>query len=182
MKSHKRNSNKTRNNKQEKVVNKEIPDQKDHQEVQPSKKDNIKEKRKNLQDETQDFMYHQSSKFSTVSRSLILGMFGTIWVLTYTDGTLFIPNRFLLCCLIGGLLFLLTDVIHYFWDSMSYHDELYKLDSYSNEKEFDEIHESRMDYISLRSHRFIIAKFIILLLSAIFFAFGLILKIKYVQT
>ena len=57
-------------------------------------------------------------------------------------------------------------------DSMSYHDELYKLDSYSNEKEFDEIHESRMDYISLRSHRFIIAKFIILLLSAIFFAFG----------
>jgi len=50
---------------------------KDHQEVQQVKRngDNtFEEKKQKLQDETQDFMYQQSSKFSSVSRNLVLGI------------------------------------------------------------------------------------------------------------
>ena len=121
-------------------------------------------------------MYQQSSKFSSVSRNLVLGIIGTIWVLTYTDGKLGIPNNWLLCSLIMGLLFLLVDVIHYFWDSVSYQRETYQLDKYKNQLELDKRHEPQMDSINKRSHRFIIAKFCILMLASLSFAIGLSLK------
>ncbi len=68
---------------------------KDHLEV-PSGEENSFEKRKQeLQDEIQQFMYAQSSKFSSVARNLILGVIGTVWVLTYAEGTLNFPNGWL---------------------------------------------------------------------------------------
>ena len=121
-------------------------------------------------------MYQQSSKFSSVSRSLVLGIIGTIWVLTYVDGNLLIPNGWMLSSLVAGLIFLLTDVIHYFWDSMSYHCEAYKLDTYNNQQDLDKKHEPRMDRINKRSHWFIVAKFCILMVASILFAIGLSLK------
>ena len=149
-----RRTNKTPQNKQERTVNMETTVLKDRQGVQPSK-DNFAEKKQNLLDETQKYMYQQSSKFSSVSRSLILGIIGTIWVLTYTEGKLRVPNNWLLYGLIGGLLFLLVDVIHYFWDSMSYQRELYRLDNYKSQDELNENHENIMDYINKRSNSFL---------------------------
>lgn len=165
-------------NRQEKVVNKDLKPhvQKDLLEVQPSRKDEFEKRKQELQDETQQYMYQQSSKFSSVSRSLVLGIIGTIWVLTYVDGNLLIPNGWMLSSLVAGLIFLLTDVIHYFWDSMSYHCEAYKLDNYKNQHDLDKEHEPRMDRINKRSHWFIVAKFIILMAASILFAIGLSLK------
>ena len=82
--------------------------------------------------------------------------------------------------LITGLVFLLTDVIHYFWDSMSYHIESYKLDSYQTLLDIDRKHEPKMDEINKRSHCFIVAKFCILMIAAILFGIGLSLKIALV--
>ena len=105
MTSRKQASNKA-NNKQEKVDNRDKAlGQKGLPGVLPSKKDEFEKRRQELQDETQRYMYQQSSKFSSVSRSLVLGIIGTIWVLTYVDGTLCIPNRWLLSSLITGLVF-----------------------------------------------------------------------------
>ena len=171
-----RRTNKTPQNKQERTVNMETTVLKDRQGVQPSK-DNFAEKKQNLLDETQKYMYQQSSKFSSVSRSLILGIIGTIWVLTYTEGKLRVPNNWLLYGLIGGLLFLLVDVIHYFWDSMSYQRELYRLDKYKSQDELNENHENIMDYINKRSNSFLVAKFFILIISSGLFTYGLYLKI-----
>lgn len=177
MTNRKRANNKD-SNKQEKVVNKDLKPhvQKVLPEIQLSKKDEFEKRRQELQDETQRYMYQQSSKFSSVSRSLVLGIIGTIWILTYVDGNLLIPNRWLLSSLITGLAFLLTDVIHYFWDSMSYHSETYKLDAYKSQFELDEKHEPRMDGINKRSHWFIVAKFCILMVASILFTIGLLLK------
>lgn len=170
-------TNKNPKNKQERTVSMETTVLKDHQEVLSSK-DNFVERKQNLLDETQKYMYQQSSKFSSVSRSLILGIIGTLWVLTYTEGKLRVPNFWLLSSLIGCLLFLFVDVIHYFWDSMSYQCELYRLDKYKTQKELDEDHEDIMDYINKRSNCFLVAKFIILIISSWLFAYGLYLKIS----
>lgn len=173
----KRKQGNNKGNKQEKVVSKDkLPDQRGHQATQPSKKDEFDRRKQELLDETQQYMYQQSSKFSSVSRNLVLGIIGTIWVLTYADGKLSIPNKYLLCSLILGLLFLLVDVIHYFWDAISYQREIYRLDKYKNQLELDKKHEPQMDSINIRSHWFIIAKFCILVLASTSFAIGLSLK------
>jgi len=171
-----RRANKNPQNKQERTVNMETVVPKDRQEVLPSK-DNFDERKQNLLDETQKYMYQQSSKFSSVSRSLIFGIIGTIWVLTYAEGKIHVPNYWLLFSLISGLLFLLTDVIHYFWDSMSYQRELYRLDKYECQEELDKIHEKIMDKINKRSNGFLVVKFIILIISSVLFTCGLYLKI-----
>ena len=132
------------------------------------------DRKQELLDETQNFMYQQSSKFSSVSRNLVLGIIGTIWFLTYVDGKLSIPNPWLFCCLLLGLLFLLIDVIHYYWDSISYQSELYQLNEYNTPKEFDDNHELKMDRINKRSHRFIVAKFWMLMMASILFGFGIV--------
>ena len=150
--------------------------QKDRQEVQQSKDDPFLKRKQELLDETQEFMYNQSSKFSTVSRNLILGIVGTIWILTYSDGKLDIPNGWLLWSLLLAIFFLLVDLIHYFWDTMSYHDELYKLDEYKSQDEIDHIHEPKMDSINKRSHKFIVFKFCMLLITSILFLVGIIVK------
>ena len=144
----------------------------------PAKKRDIcntfEEKKQKLQDETQDFKYQQSSKFSSVSRNLVLGIIGTNWFLTYVDGKLRIPNLCLFISLLLGLMFLFVDVIHYFWDSMSYQKELYSLDKYKTEQELENKHEPRMNAINKRSHRFIIAKCVLLLIASALFFIGLI--------
>lgn len=174
---HKRANNKG-NNKIEKVVKMKLTsnDQKDHQEVQPSRDEELNKRRKELQDELQGFMYQQSSKFSSVSRTLVLGIIGTIWVITYTDKKLSIPNIWLLGSILSGILFLLIDVNHYYWDSMSYHKEAYRLDEYKSLDEFNKNHEQKMDAINKRSHRFIVVKFWILMLAAVLFIIGIIKK------
>lgn len=149
--------------------------QKAHQEALLSNV-NFDKRKQELQDETQSFMYAQSSKFSSVSRNLILGIIGTIWVLTYVNGNLKIYNYWLLGSLIVALLFLLVDVIHYYWDSLSYHNEQYKLDTYSCQKELENEHKPKMDTINKRSHNFIVIKFWILMLVSFLFAIGLIRK------
>ena len=145
----------------------------------PAKKGDIcssfEEKKQKLQEETQEFMYQQSSKFSSVSRNLVLGIIGTNWFLTYVDGKLRIPNLCLFVSLLLGLIFLLVDVVHYFWDSMSYQKELYSLDKYKTEQELENKHEPRMNAINKRSHRFINAKLCILALASILFFIGLII-------
>ena len=90
------------------------------------------------------------------------------------DGKLRIPNRYLFASLLLGLMFLLVDVIHYFWDSVSYQKELYSLDKYETEQELESEHEPKMNEINKRSHRFIIAKFVLLVFASTLFFFGLI--------
>ena len=151
--------------------------QKVHQEFQPLQ-NSFEKRKKELLEETQEYMYSQSSKFSSVSRNLVLGILGTIWVITYADKAFDIPNNWLLRSLFVCLFFLLTDVVHYFWDSMSYHKELFTMDKYTSQEDLDDKHEKRMNYISKRSHYFIVAKFMILLFGALFFVIGIILKIQ----
>ena len=82
MTNQKRPNNKGKSPSKDKEVHKpNVP--KDHQEVPLGEGNSFEKRKQELQDETQQFMYAQSSKFSSVARNLILGIIGTVWVLTY---------------------------------------------------------------------------------------------------
>lgn len=164
-----KDSNRTRNPKQERTGSKvNQQDLKDPQEPL-SRIDSFEDKREKLQEELQGYYYSQSSKFSSVSRSLVFGILATIWVFIYTDGELSITNQVLLYALIAGVLYLTIDILHYFLDSISYHKEQYRLDEYRTIEDLNDRHEPFMDVVNKRSYAFFITKFVILCLTAIFF-------------
>ena len=166
-------SNQDSNPKPEKAGNKgKTRVRRDRQEVRQDRSD-FKTRKEQLQDELQGYMYSQSSKLSSVSRNLIFGILGTIWVMTFSEGKMTIPNPYLFYALLTSLLYMIIDVFHYFCDSISYHRQQYKLDSYKNNQEIENIYEKRMDKINNRSHYFLIGKTSVLLLAAIFFIIGI---------
>ena len=81
--------------------------------------DNNKDLQK-LLDECQNFHYAQSSKFSTLARTLVFGIIGTIWILSYSTNGFNPSNNCLLWSLIVSFLYLAVDECHYFWDSCFY--------------------------------------------------------------
>ena len=170
-------SNRTRKPIQEKGDNK--ANQQDQKAPQGNlqKTNDFEEKREKLQEELQGYYYCQSSKFSSVSRSLIFGILATIWVFVYTDGELSITNHHLLYALISGILYLIIDILHYFLDSVSYHKEQYQLDKYKSIQELDECHEPFMDYVNNRSYFFFITKFVVLCLTSILFITNIVLRL-----
>ena len=129
-----------------------------------------------LQGQTQDYMYAQSSKCSSVSRKVIFGIIGTIWIISFQDGQFNITNTFLFSSLMISLLFLLTDVIHYYTDSRCYERELWRLDNDTTQDDLDNKHEPIMDEINKNSHRFFIFKFILLICSSVYLIIGIFLR------
>lgn len=133
--------------------------------------ENSNENNKDIQkllDECQSFHYAQSSKFSTLARTLVFGIIGTIWILSYsTDG--FNPNNdCLLWSLIVSFLYLAVDLCHYFWDSCFYRSEYFK---FEKEKGIAE-HDKRMSKRSQLSYRAIWIKFIIFIFVCGLFIWG----------
>lgn len=159
-----------------KVVNKVVPNNIDQKVLQecPVKEENksFEKKKAELLTETQQYMYSQSSKFSSVSRNLIFGTMGTIWAFSFTNGEITINNVYLMIALLLCVLYLMLDVIHYYTDTNSYNKEQYNLDNYKDDKELNK-HEKTMDSINKRSNRFIVWKFRVLIVTSIMFVIGL---------
>jgi len=142
------------------------------QEVQSLEGSNdFNKKKAELADETQNYMYSQSSKFSSVSRNLIFGIMGTIWAFTFTKGEMTLSNLWLVGALVLCIVYFMLDVIHYYTDTNSYNKEQYRLDSYKNEQDLQE-HERIMDRINKCSNIFIKWKFRTLILITILFLIG----------
>lgn len=118
--------------------------------------DNNKDLQK-LLDECQNFHYAQSSKFSTLARTLVFGIIGTIWILSYSTNGFNPSNNCLLWSLIVSFLYLAVDLCHYFWDSCFYRSEYFK---FEKEKDISE-HDKRMRERSQLSNRAIWVKSII---------------------
>lgn len=129
--------------------------------------DNNKDLQK-LLDECQNFHYAQSSKFSTLARTLVFGIIGTIWILSYSTNRFNPSNNCLLWSLIVSFLYLAVDLCHYFWDSCFYRSEYFK---FEKEKDISE-HDSRMSKRSQLSYRAIWIKFIIFIFVCGLFIWG----------
>lgn len=153
--------------------NKDKRGRKARQEARRIKDDSFDKKKEALEEELQGFMYSQSSKLSSVSRNLIFGILGTVWVMTFAEGKLTIPNPQLFYALLISLLFMVIDVLHYLLDSISYHRQQYKLEHYKTKGDLINIYNKEMDSINKRSHNFVVSKTIILFLAAIMFIWGI---------
>lgn len=161
------------------VVSKVVPsniDRKDQ--MGPQSKDDckaIEKKVEELQTELQQYMYSQSSKFSSVSRNLIFGIMGTIWAFSFAKGEN-LYNPWFFFSLLCSFIYLMLDVCHYFSDTNSYNKEQYVLDKCTTLDDLSK-HEIVMDKINKRSNKFIHGKFWILVTTSISFFIGAIIQV-----
>ena len=138
--------------------------------------DNNKDLQK-LLDECQNFHYAQSSKFSTLARTLVFGIIGTIWILSYSTNGFNPSNNCLLWSLIVSFLYLAVDVCHYFWDSCFYRSEYF---NFEKEKEILK-HDERMEERARKSFNSLIAKFAILIIICILFIVGFVQQYNVIE-
>lgn len=130
--------------------------------------DNNIEDIQKLLDECQGFHYAQSSKFSTLTRTLVFGIIGTIWILSYSTNGFTPSNNCLLWSLIVSFLYLAVDLCHYLGDSCFYRREYFKFEKEKNLSE----HDKRMSERSRLSYRAILIKFIIFIFVCGLFIVG----------
>ncbi len=121
-----------------------------------------------LLDQCQKFHYDQSSNFSKLARSIVFGVIGTIWILSYSAEGFTPENIYLISSLIAGFVYLVVDVCHYFWDARFYRMEYFKFEREKDEKQ----HDDRMNSRSRLSYRAIWGKFIILIIVCALFVVG----------
>lgn len=130
-----------------------------------------------LLDECQGFHYAQSGNFSKLSRSLVFGIIGTIWVISYSKQGFSPSNNCLLWSLIVSFLYLAVDVCHYFGDSCFYRSEYF---NFEKEKEVLK-HDERMKERARKSFKSLIAKFAILIIICILFIVGFVQQYNVIE-
>ena len=131
-----------------------------------------------LKEECQDYHYSQSSKVSAISRNIVYGIIGTCWVLIYADNHYHKPCLWIIITLCLCFVYLLLDLVHYFSDSCSYRNESFRLDRDKNKDGILYRHEEYMDCVSKRSFRFLILKFIFMLVIAVLFLIGILRQLE----
>ena len=131
-----------------------------------------------LVEETQRFMYAQSSRCSKNSRIIAYGLFVLNVLLIFLYPTL--VNFCSYFGLLDIILFLVMDVIHYYKDAGRYYVELYRLDQYP-EEEILKLHEQQMDKINKASRRMFEVKHIVLMLAVFLYIAGLFITFILVQ-
>ena len=133
-----------------------------------------KDEEDKLEDKCKEYLYSQSSKFSSLSRTIVYSLIGVIWIVSYTETGFMLPNNTLLGALILGFIYLSVDIIHYFCDTCFYRSATSFLQENPLSKEMIEYHNKRMRKNGLRSFRWIIAKFSLLLIFVFIFFIGFI--------
>ena len=131
-----------------------------------------------LLDECQGYKYAQSSNFTKISRTVIFGIIGTIWILSYSKSGFEIHNTCLFVSLFFAFLHIIIDLIHYFWDMIFYKNEYVK---FANDRECENAikeHDKRMDKNADISFNFVCVNAFVLLLTAISFIKGFIFQFK----
>lgn len=131
-----------------------------------------------LIEETQRFMYAQSSRCSKNSRIIAYGLFvlNVVMIFQY-------PTLVSFCSYFGLLdiiLFLMMDIIHYYKDAGRYYAELYRLDQYPEDKILMS-HERNMDKINKSSRRMFEVKHIVLMLAMVLSIAGLFITFILIQ-
>ena len=155
-------------NKQKKQANSKA----EQQEIYP---EGLTELKADLYNESQNEMSDLTSNFSTVARTLMFGIIGTIWIITYTEEGLNFSNPWLFAALSLCLFYFLVDVIHYFCCSMICQSISAKAKDSNTYDEYLK-QKRRTEKNNRRSVVFIVIKFIVLIIAATAFCIGLYTK------
>lgn len=142
------------------------------QQQEKSASEALEDYKANLFNKAQKEMSDLTGIFSNVARTLLFGIIGTIWVITYSEKGLDFSNCWLLTTLSLCLFYFLVDVIHYFFSAMIYQNiskkakECEDFGQYLKQKE-------RTYKINKRTVIIIYIKFIVLIIAALAFCKGL---------
>lgn len=139
---------------------------------------NMEEKLK----ECQEYHYNQSSKVSSLARTIVYGIIGTLWILIYSDNIYREPCLWIKIALGLSFAYLLLDLAHYFWDSCNYRNEYFRLEQERNRDGILHRHEEYMDRVSKRSFHILKAKFISVLIISAVFLIGILVQLGIYQS
>ncbi len=163
------------NHNKEDIVVQNSTDQKVRQEVPPQRVvSRIDSGRKEkLEIELQGYRYSQSSKFSSVSRTLIFGIIGTVWTIILNSEKGSICHPLLTGSLLLSIVYLIFDVQHYYKDSKNYYNRQFELCKATTNADLDD-HDIKMDELSKNSQCYVKWKYWLLWLSVITFLIGMV--------
>lgn len=123
-------------------------------------------------------LYEQSSKVSTICRSVIYAMFATIWAISYEDGCFNIPQGIMLYTLGTCIVFLFIDVLHYFIETCFHFRTTQVVFRFRVQSDgINEADKKRFVRNSKRSFRFIIYKFAITIIAMVMFGYSVIIEL-----
>lgn len=119
--------------------------------------------------------YTQSSKVSSLCRYIIYAVLAMVWPLSYeSDKGFVLTNVFLIIALLGALLYLLLDIVHYYTDSIAYHSLAMTLQKGNGDEQcLRWYYEVQTEKIGCRSTRFLTCKFVFMLVVAACFVAGM---------
>ena len=122
----------------------------DHQEKKVDLKEEIKQAEK--------YKYDQSSKGSELIRKIVFAIIGSCWILMFAKGKYQDTNVFLKVTIACSFVYLLLDVIHYLWDTCSYHAHAQIMEQCTTSDYYEHVYKPDDLKISQRSFGFFIAK------------------------
>jgi len=125
--------------------------------------------------ECAEYKYAQSSKVSSLCRYIVYAVLALVWPLSYeSDQGFVLTNVFLIIVLLGSLLYLLLDIVHYYTDSIAYHSLAMTLQKGKEDEQcLRRYYEVKSEKIGRRSTRFLTYKFVFMLVIALCFIAGM---------
>lgn len=126
-----------------------------------------------------NYKYSQSTKVSSLGRTIIYAILGLVWAVSYSPQTGFmIESLILSIAFFCALFYLLIDITHYFVDTIGFHSLSNHLQRGKGSTESVRAYYKRQSQIiSKVSFRFLVSKFVLLVAISILFIIGMLQEI-----
>ena len=124
-------------------------------------------------EEGNGFYNTQSTKVSQNTRTLVMGIITTIWVVSYNDGSFMLSNNWMIASLFIGFAYLAIDILHYFIDTCFYYNKLLSLEKKYGDKKYLTTYNQSLIKHSRLSYIWIWIKFLSFVIIAFTFLIGI---------
>lgn len=132
--------------------------------------------------EANDYKYAQSSNGSRLIRKIVFAIIGSCWILMFAQGKYQEANVFLKITITCSFIYLLLDVIHYFWDTCSYHHHAQNLELCTTTDYLEHVYKPAGLRIGRRSFIFFILKVMACFMVSGTFIIGMFIEPMYIKT
>lgn len=129
--------------------------------------------------EANEYKYSQSSKGSELIRKIVFAIIGSCWVLMFAKGKYQDTNIFLKMTIALSFVYLLLDVMHYFWDTCSYHHHAQNMEQCTTSNYMEHVYKPADLRIGRRSFIFFTLKVIFCFLVSGAFLLGMFIEPLY---
>lgn len=127
-----------------------------------------------------EYKYSQSSKVSSLGRTIIYAIIGLVWAISYTPNEgFYLQNNLLAIAFYCALFYLILDLAHYFIDTIAYHSIAHRLErGVGSKNSLVKESNKRMRRIEISSFCFLVCKFFLILVISSLFLLGMLHVVK----